>query len=172
MSLYKASVPTYIQMLGSITTLLDKGIAHAAAKKIDQAVFVNYRLFPDMRPFVFQIHSVTDHASGSSQRLAGLEAQLLPRDETTLDQLKARVAKTLDVVKSVSAEAVDSHADKDITFPMGPRKVTMKGWDYMMHFALPNFYFHHTTAYDILRHCGLEIGKGDFLGVIPGFPKS
>jgi len=172
MSLYKASVPTYIQMLGSINTLLDRGIAHAAAKKIDQAVFTNFRLFPDMRPFTFQIQSVTDHASGSCQRLAGIEAVLPPRDETTLDQLKLRVAKALDIVNSVSAEAVDAHADKDVTFSMGPRKVTMKGWDYMLHFAMPNFYFHHTTAYDILRHCGVEIGKGDFLGVMPGFPKA
>jgi hypothetical protein len=171
MSLFKSSVPTYVQMLGSMMTLLDKSIAHAAARKIDQSVFMNYRLYPDMRPFVFQLHSVTDHAGGSCQRLAGIEAQLLPRDETTLDQLKLRVANTLDVVKSVTAAAVDAHADKDITFPMGPRKVTMKGYDYMMYFALPNFYFHHTTAYNILRHCGVEVGKMDFLGVMPGFPK-
>jgi uncharacterized protein len=172
MSLYKASVPTYIQMLGSMVTVLDKGIAYAAAKKVEQAVFVNYRLIPDMRPFSFQIHSVTDHASGSCQRCAGIEAQLPPRDETTLDQLKARVLNVLDVVKSVAPAAVDAHADRDVVFPMGPRKVTMKGWDYMMYFALPNFWFHHTTAYNILRHCGVEIGKMDFLGIMPGFPKS
>lgn len=171
MSLYKASVPIYIQMLGSITTLLDKGIAHAAVRKIDQSVFVNFRLYPDMRPFVFQLQSVTDHASGSCQRLAGIDPQFPPRDETTLDQLKLRVAKALDVVKSVAPAAIDAGADKDITFPVGPHKVTMRGSDYMLHFALPNFYFHHTTAYDILRHCGVEIGKLDFLGVIPGFPK-
>ena len=172
MSLYKASVPTYIQMLGSINTLLDRGIAHAAAKKIDQAVFTNFRLFPDMRPFSFQVCSVADHASGACQRCAGIEAQLPPRDETTLDQLKARVVNALDVVKSVAPAAIDAHADRDVVFPMGPRKVTMKGWDYMMYFALPNFWFHHTTAYNISRHCGVEIGKMDFLGVMPGFPKS
>jgi hypothetical protein len=172
MSLYQASVPTYTQLLGSMTAILDKAIAYAAAKKIDPSVLVGYRLFPDMRPFAFQIQSLTDHAGGSSQRLTGIEAQLLPRDETTLEQLKLRVAKTLDTVKSVSASAVDAHADKDITFPMGPRKVTMKGADYMLHIALPNFYFHHTTAYNILRHCGVEIGKGDFLGTVPGFPKA
>ena len=171
MSLFKSSVPTYVQLLDSMTTLLDKAIAHAAARKIDQSVFMNYRLYPDMRPFTFQLHSVTDHAGGSCQLLAGNEAQLLPRDETTLDQLKLRVAKTLDVVKSVTQSAVDAHADKDVTFSMGPRKVTMKGSDYMLHFALPNFYFHHTTAYNILRHCGVEVSKMDFLGVIPGFPK-
>ncbi len=171
MSLYKASVPTYIQMLGSMVTVLEKGIAHAAATKIDQSVFVNYRLFPDMRPLSFQVHSLADHASGSCQRLAGIEAQLPPRDETTLDQLKTRVVKALDVVKSIAPAAVDAHADQDVPFPMGPRKVTMKGYDYMMHFALPNFWFHHTTAYNILRHCGVAIGKMDYLGVIPGFPK-
>jgi uncharacterized protein len=171
MSLYKASVPTYVQMLGSMVTVLDKGIAYAAAKKVDQAVFVNYRLFPDMRPFSFQVQSLADHASGSCQRLAGIEAVLPPRDETTLDQLKARAVKALDVVKSVAPAAVDAHADQDVAFPMGPRKVTMKGWDYMMYFALPNFWFHHTTAYNVLRHCGVEIGKMDYLGVMPGFPK-
>lgn len=171
MSLYKAAVPTYVQMLGSMVTVLDKGIAYAAAKKVEQPVLVNYRLFPDMRPLAFQVHSVTDHASGSCQRCAGVEAVLPPRDETTLDQLKARVAKALDIVKSVTPAAVDAHADKDVVFPMGPRKVTMKGWDYMMYFALPNFWFHHTTAYNILRHCGVEIGKMDYLGVMPGFPK-
>jgi hypothetical protein len=172
MSLYKASVPTYIQMLGSMVTVLDKGIAYAATKKVEQGVFVNYRLFPDMRPFSFQVCSVTDHASGSCQRCAGIEAQLPPRDETTLDQLRARVVNALDVVKSVAPAAIDAHADRDVVFPTGPRRVTMKGWDYMMYFALPNFWFHHTTAYNILRHCGVEIGKMDFLGVMPGFPKS
>jgi hypothetical protein len=171
MSLYQASVPTYVQMLGSMITILDKGIAHAAATKVDQSVYVNYRLFPDMRPFSFQVHSLADHASGSCQRLAGIEATLPPRDETTLDQLKARVARALDIVKSVTPEAVDAHANRNIEFPMGPRKTVMRGHDYMMHFALPNFWFHHTTAYNVLRHCGVTIGKGDYLGVIPGFPK-
>ena len=171
MSLYKAAVPTYVQMLGSMVTVLDKSVAYAAAKKVEQLVLVNYRLFPDMRPVAFQVHSLADHASGSGQRCAGIEAVLAPRDETTLDQLKARVLKALDIVRSVTPAAVDAHADKDIVFPMGPRKVTMKGWDYMMYFALPNFWFHHTTAYNILRHCGVEIGKMDYLGVMPGFPK-
>jgi uncharacterized protein len=172
MSLYKASVPSYIQMLGSMVAILDKAIAHAAARTIDQAVLVNYRLFPDMRPLSFQLHWVADHASGSCQRCAGIEPQLPTRDETTLDQLKARVVGALDIVKSVTPSDVDAHADRDVIFPMGPRKVTMKGWDYMMYFALPNFWFHHTTAYNILRHCGVEIGKMDYLGAMPGFPKS
>src|ERR1700683_4439197 len=97
MSLYKASVPTYIQMLGSMVTVLDKGIAYAATKKVEQGVFVNYRLIPDMRPFSFQVWSVADHASGSCQRCAGIEAQLPPRDETGLDQLKARGVNARDV---------------------------------------------------------------------------
>jgi uncharacterized protein len=171
MSLYKASVPSYVQMLGSMVKILDKSIAHAAARKIEQPVLVNYRLVPDMRPLSFQLHWVADHAQGSCQRLAGMEPTLPPRDETTLDQFKLRIAKALEVVKSVSAAAVDVHADQDIEFPMGPRKVTMKGWDYMMYFAMPNFWFHHTTAYNVLRHCGVEVGKMDFLGVMPGFPK-
>ena len=94
------------------------------------------------------------------------------RDEKTLEALRERIVKALAVVNSVKAADVDAHADKDVTFPMGPRQVTMKGKEYMMHFAFPNFYFHATTAYDILRHRGVAIGKRDFLGVVPGMPKA
>jgi hypothetical protein len=171
MSLYEASVPVYVQLLGSMQNILDKAIAHCASKKYEAPTICNDRLFPDMFTFARQVQAVADHASGSCLRCAGKEANLPPRDETTLEALKERVTRALAAVQSVSKADIDAHADKDVTFPMGPRQVTMKGWNYMLHFALPNFYFHHTTAYNILRHRGVELGKRDFLGVVPGFPK-
>jgi uncharacterized protein len=171
MSLYDASVPVYVQLLGSMQNILDKAIAHCAGKKYEQATICNDRLFPDMFTFVRQVQSLADHAARSSVLCAGKEVNLPPRDETTLEALKERVTQALAMVQSVSKADVDANAGKDVTFPMGPRQVTMKSSDYMIHFALPNFYFHHTTAYNILRHRGVELGKRDFLGVIPGFPK-
>ena len=170
MSLYESSIPTYQQILGGMQNVLDKAIAQCAAKKYDEAYILGDRLYPDMFNFARQVQSFCDHAAGSSLRLAGKEANLPARDETTLAGLRERVAKSLAMVNSVSKADVDAHADKPVTFPMGPRQVTMKGADYMMHFAFPNFYFHATTTYNILRHRGIEIGKRDFLGVIPGFP--
>ena len=170
MSLYAFSVPTYQQVLGGMLNVMDKAIAHVAAKKYDPAFILNDRLFPDMFNFARQVQSFTDHAAGSSLRLAGKEANLPARDETTLEALRERIVKAIAAVNSVSAADVDAHANKPITFPMGPRQVTMNGTEYMMHFAFPNFYFHATTAYDILRHRGVEVGKRDFLGVVPGYP--
>jgi len=172
MSLYAFSIPTYQQILGGMLNVMDKTIAHVAAKKYDPASVLADRLFPDMFDFTKQVQSFTDHAARSSLLLSGKDGAQPARDEKTLEALRERVAKALAVVNSVSAADVDAHADKDVTFPMGPRQVTMKGKDYMMHFAFPNFYFHATTAYDILRHRGVEIGKRDFLGVVPGMPKA
>lgn len=172
MSLYAFSIPTYQQILGGMLNVMDKTLAQANAKKWDHSFVCNDRLHPDMFNFARQVQSFADHAAGSSLRLAGKEANLPPRDETNLEGLRERIVKALAMVNSVTAADVDAHADKDITFPMGPRQVTMKGKEYMMHFALPNFYFHATTAYDILRHRGVEIGKRDFLGVVPGMPKA
>ena len=172
MSLYAFSIPTYQQILGGMLNVMDKAIAHATARKWDHSVVCNDRFHPDMFNFARQVQSFTDHAAGSSLRLAGKEANLPARDETTLEALRERIVKALASVNSVSAADVDARADKPITFPMGPRQVTMNGAEYMMHFAFPNFYFHATTAYDILRHRGVEIGKRDFLGVVPGMPKA
>ncbi len=172
MSLYEFSVPAYQQILGGMLGVMDKTIAHANAKKWDHSVVCNDRLHPDMFSFARQVQSFTDHAAGSSLRLAGKEANLAPRDETTLEGLRERIAKSLALVNSVTAADVDARAASDVAFPMGPRQVIMKGKDYMMHFALPNFYFHAVTAYDLLRHRGVEIGKRDFLGAVPGFPKA
>lgn len=170
MSLYAYSVPTYQQILGGMLTVMDKAIAHAEAKKWEEGFMLNDRLYPDMFNFAKQVQSFTDHAARSCLLCAGKDSAQPPRDETTLAGLKARIEKALAAVNSVSATDVDANADKDVTFPMGPRQVTMKAKNYMMHFAMPNFYFHATTAYAILRNRGVEIGKRDFLGKIPGFP--
>ena len=172
MSLYAFSVPTYQQILGGMLGVMDKAMAQAETKKFDKDFICNDRLYPDMFNFARQVQSFTDHAARSSLLCAGKEANLAPRDETSLEGLKVRIEKALEAVNSVKAAEVDANADTDVTFPMGPRQVTMKAKDYMMHFAFPNFYFHATTAYDILRARGIEIGKRDFLGAIPGFPKS
>jgi len=170
MSLHAVSIPVFVQLINSAQKMIDKTLAHCAAKKIDPAALLSDRLYPDMFPLVRQFQYIADHSSGACLRLAGQDAPVPPREETTFEQLKERLAKALAIVESVSAADVDAHADKDITFPMGPRQVTMRGREYMLHFAMANFYFHTTTAYNILRHRGVEVGKRDFLGVMPGFP--
>ncbi len=172
MSLHSVSIPVFVQLINSAQTMLDKAIAHCAAKKIDPSALLNDRLFPDMFPLVRQFQYIADHSSGAALRLSGQDAPVPPREETTFEALKERLAKARAIVESVSAADVDAHEDKDITFSMGPRQVTMRGHEYLLHFVLPNFYFHTTTAYNILRHRGVEVGKRDFLGVMPGFPKA
>jgi uncharacterized protein len=171
-SLYDHSIPTYQQILGGMQGVLDKAIAHYTSNKLEEVSLLHDRLYPDMFTFARQVQSFTDHAWRSSMLLAGKDGAPPARDETTLAGLRERIAKTIATVNSVSKADVDAHANKDVTFPMGPRQVTMKGADYMMHFAFPNFYFHATTAYNILRHRGVVIGKRDFLGVVPGMPKA
>ena len=166
-SMSRASIPVFEIGLNALSANLDKAAAFAAAKKIDSAVLVSTRLAPDMFPLSRQIQIATDQAKNGSARLAGVEAPKYEDNETTIDQLKARIAKTLAYIKTLDARQIDGAADREINFPVGPNKGQMKGDDYLNHFVLPNFYFHITTAYDILRHCGVEIGKRDFLGSIP-----
>jgi hypothetical protein len=166
MSLSMSAVGTqsFLTTLGALSKILDKAAAHCAAKKIDQAVLLQTRLTPDMFPFVKQVQIACDFAKNTVGRLTG-EPPKFPDEEKTLDDLKARIAKTIDYVKSVKAEQVDAAEDKDVTFPIGPQNtMTLKGAQYVIAFALPNFYFHATTAYDILRQVGVDIGKRDFLG--------
>lgn len=166
MSLSMSTVGTqsFLQTLGALSKILDKAAAHCAAKKIDQAVLLQTRLTPDMFPLVKQVQLTCDFAKNTLGRLTG-EPPKFPDDEKSLDDLKARIAKTIDYVKGFDAAQVDGSAGKDVTFPIGPdNKMTLKGWQYVIGFALPNFYFHATTAYDILRQSGVEIGKRDFLG--------
>jgi hypothetical protein len=167
-SMSQASLPVFEIGLNALSALLDKAEAYAAAKKIDTSVLLNSRLAPDMFTLARQVQMATDQARNGSARLAGVEAPRYEDSETTMDQLKARVAKTVTYLKTLDPKKIDASADHEITFPLGPtNKGHMKGDNYLNHFVLPNFYFHITAAYAILRHCGIDIGKRDFLGAIP-----
>ena len=164
----QASLPALQIGLNALSGVLDKAAAFAAAKKIDPAVLLNSRLAPDMFALTRQVQVATDLAKNGAARLAGVEPPRYEDNETTIEQLKARLAKAVVFIKSLDPKQIDGAADRQITFPLGPtNKGEMKGDDYLNHFVLPNVYFHLTAAYAILRHCGVEIGKQDFLGAIP-----
>ena len=169
MSMYNASIPAFEIGLNALSAILDKAEAHAEAKRIDLAALLSARLFPDMFPFTRQVQSACDQAKNGGARLAGVDPPRYEDNEKTIAELKARIAKTIDYIKTLDAGKIDaSAAEREIAFPLGPNtKGHMKGADYLNHFALPNFHFHLATAYDILRHNGVEIGKRDFLGAIP-----
>ena len=167
-SMSQATLPALEIGLNALSAVLDKAAAFAAAKKIDPSVLLNSRLAPDMFPLARQVQIATDLAKNGASRLAGLEPPRYEDTETTIDQLKARIAKTLAHLKTVDPEKIDAAGQRELTFPLGPvNKGQMKADDYLNHFVLPNVYFHLTAAYSILRHCGVEIGKQDFLGAIP-----
>ncbi|MGH6679006.1 MAG: DUF1993 domain-containing protein [Bradyrhizobium sp.] len=167
MSMFNASIPVFEIGLNALAALLDKAQVHAAAKRIDPTVLLNARLFPDMFAFTRQVQVVCDQAKNSAARLAGIDPPSYEDNEKAIAELKARIAKTVAFVKTLDAGKIDESANREIIFPLGPNKGHMKGTDYLHHFVLPNFYFHFVTAYDILRHCGVEIGKRDFIGAIP-----
>jgi len=167
-TLSQASLPVFEIELNALSGVLDKAAAFAAAKKLDPAVLPQSRLAPDMFALARQVQVACDQAKNGAARLAGVEPPKYEDTEKTIDELKARVAKTLAFVKTLDAGKIDAAGEREITFPLGPvNKGHMKGSDYLTHFVLPNFYFHVTAAYTILRHCGVEIGKRDFLGAIP-----
>jgi uncharacterized protein len=163
-SMFTASVPVYTQFLTSLSNVLKKGAAHAEAKKIDPSVLVNARIAPDMLPLSAQVQIATDHAKGSLSRLAGVDAPKFEDTETTFDELQARIKKTLDYVKTFKPTQIDGTEGKEIVLTFGTQKFPFNGQTYLIQFALPNFYFHTTMAYAILRHNGVEIGKRDFMG--------
>jgi hypothetical protein len=163
----QSSLPVFEIGLTALSGVLDKAAAFATAKKVDAAVLLGYRLAPDMFALARQVQVACDQAKNGAARLAGTEPPKFEDTETTLDQLKERIAKTVAYLKTLDAKAIDSSADREITFPLGPNKGQMQGGDYLNHFVLPNFYFHLTSAYAIVRHCGVEVGKRDFLGAIP-----
>jgi hypothetical protein len=163
----QASLPVFETGLNALSGVLDKAAAFTAAKKVDPAVLLGWRLAPDMFALARQVQVACDHAKNGAARLAGAEPPKFDDNEASLDQLKERVAKTVAYLKTLDAKAIDGAADREINFPLGPRTGQMKGADYLNHFVLPNFYFHLTAAYAIVRHCGVEIGKRDFLGAIP-----
>ncbi|HSP50533.1 MAG TPA: DUF1993 domain-containing protein [Pseudolabrys sp.] len=163
----QASLPIFEIGLNALAAVLDKAAAYAAAKKVDPAVLLGWRLAPDMFALARQVQVACDQAKNGAARLAGAEPPKFEDTETSLEQLKQRIAKTVAYIKGLDAKAIDASADREITFPLGPNKGQMKGSDFLDHFVLPNFYFHLTAAYAIVRHCGVELGKRDFLGAIP-----
>jgi hypothetical protein len=166
--LYQATVPVFVQTLEALSAIVDKANAHTQAHKIDPAVLLAARLRPDMLPFVRQTQIVCDGAKNMTARLAGVETPKFEDNEASFDDIKARIKKTLAFVGGIAPHDVEAGEKREIVFPIGPNKMKMKGTDYIFHFALPNFYFHLTTAYGILRHNGVEIGKRDFLGAVVG----
>lgn len=164
LTMYQASIPVFVRMLGNLSAILDKATAHAEAKKIDPAIFVNARLAPDMYPLSRQVQIATDMVKGCAARLAGIEVPSYEDNEITFADLQARIAKTEAFIQSVSASQIDGSEDRKITLKFGSRELSFLGQAYLLDFVLPNFYFHLTTAYAILRHNGLEIGKKDYTG--------
>jgi hypothetical protein len=164
LSMYQASVPRFISILGNLSNILDKAQAHVDAKKFDPAALTSYRLFPDMLSMTKQVQIACDTARGAAARLAGVEIPSFEDKETTLAELKARVAKTVAFLQTVTAEQIDGSEDKEIVIKRGDKETRYKGMQYLLGHALPNFYFHVTTTYNILRHNGVEIGKRDYLG--------
>ena len=163
-NLYQSSVPVFTQYLTSLSALLTKAASHAEAKKIDPLVLTGARIAPDMFPLSRQVQIATDHAKGACARLAGIEVPSFADTETTFPELQARIAKTLEFVKSLKPAQFEGSAERDVTLTIAGQKITWKGNIYLNHFALPNFYFHATTTYAILRHNGVEVGKRDFMG--------
>lgn len=163
-SMYLASVPPILRALTNLRAILEKAAAHAEARKIDPAVLVNARIFPDMLPLVRQVLIATGNAKGAASRLAGMEPPKHEDNETTFQELVARIDKTIALLQTFNPEQIDGSEDKTISLPMHDKTLTFKGMPYLLEYVLPNIYFHVTTTYAILRHNGVEIGKQDFLG--------
>ncbi len=163
-SMYKVSVPVLVRMLNNLVAVLEKGAAHAEARKIDPAVLVGGRLYPDMFSLARQVQVATDIAKGCVARLAGQEPPKYEDDEASFPELIARVKKTVAYINAFKPVQIDGTEEKSITLQMRSGPLTFPGMEYLLNFVHPNFYFHVTTAYDILRHSGVEIGKMDFLG--------
>lgn len=167
-SMSSSSLPVFETAIAALSAVLDKAAAFAKARNVDPAVLLQSRLAPDMFPLVRQVQSVTDIAKNGTARLAGIEAPRYEDNETTIEQLKDRLARTQAWLKTVDAAKIDGGGGGEVTFPLGPKHHGhMNRGDYLAQFVLPNFYFHLTAAYAILRHLGVEIGKQDFLGGIP-----
>jgi uncharacterized protein len=166
MSFYDATVPVFLQTLGSLSGLLTKAEAHCKARKIEPEVLLNARLYPDMLPLTKQIQLACDFAAKGCARLAHSEVPSTPDTEKTFDELKQRIANTVDYMRAFKPAQFEGADAKDVTFPAGPNNsITLKGQEFVNRAAFPNFFFHAATTHGILRHNGVEIGKRDFLGV-------
>jgi hypothetical protein len=163
--MHSASVPIFLRMLNNMLAWLDKAEAHARARKFDPNNYLAMRLTPDMLPFARQIQIATDQVKGCLARLAGIEPPKWPDDETTLDELRERIRKALAYAQSIPAAKLDGSETRQITLPAGPdRTLSFPGETFLKGFALPNFFFHATMTYALLRQGGVELGKMDYLG--------
>ncbi len=165
-SMYQTSVPVFNQMLQSLSCILKKAVIFAESRNIDPIVLINSRLFPDMLPLVTQVQIACDTAKGCTARLAGIDPPVMSDDETSFEALVNRIDQTLSFLNSHQIEQIDGSEDKTINYTLHGKSYTYKASQYLLHKALPNFFFHITTAYAILRHNGLEIGKSDYIGTI------
>ncbi|WP_437636535.1 DUF1993 domain-containing protein [Sorangium sp. So ce854] len=163
-SMYQASVPALVRLLGNLSAILTKAVAYAEAKKIEPRVLLDARLAPDMLSLTRQVQIATDTAKGCGARLAGVDVPKYEDNESSFDELQARLAKTIAFLNGLRPEQIDGSEDRDVTIPTRNQPLTFKGLPYLLYFVLPNFYFHVTTAYAILRHNGLDVGKMDYLG--------
>jgi hypothetical protein len=163
-SMYAGSVPVFSRILNNLSDMLGKAEAHATARKIDPAALLQDRLFPDMFTMTRQVLIACDFAKGTSARLAGVDVPKYEDNEQTFAELRARIEKTLAFIGTLSAAQIDGSEERDITVTAGPNTLNFKGLPYLLHFAMPNFYFHVGMAYAILRHNGVELGKRDFVG--------
>jgi hypothetical protein len=163
-SMYAASHDVFKKALTQLLYVMEKGVASAKGRNFDTSVLVGARLAPDMLPFVKQIQLTSDFAKNSMARLAGVDPPKFEDTETTMDELFARVRKTIEYIDSVPAASLDGSETRDIKIPLRDRTVEFKGLEFLQKWALPNFFFHHVTAYNLLRHNGVDIGKKDFLG--------
>ncbi len=163
-SMYQASAPRFVNILKNLSAILDKAQAHVDAKKVDPTVLTSYRLYPDMLTMAHQVQIACDTAKGAVARLAGVDIPKYEDTERTLAELKARIAKTIEFIGNIKPAQVDGTEDREIVLKIRGQDVKYTGMQYLLGFAHPNFYFHVTTAYDILRHNGVEIGKRDYIG--------
>jgi hypothetical protein len=163
-SLYDLTVPALIRGLKALSGVLEKGRAHAAANGLDPKTLIEARLYEDMAPLTAQVQRVSDTAKGCAVRLGQLENVSFPDTETTFEELQDRVARTIAFLESVPREAIDGKEDADVVLQAGTTTIPFKGRDYVQNFVLPNFYFHVTVAYSLLRHHGVPVGKRDYLG--------
>ena len=163
-SMYQASVPRFVNILGNLSNILAKAQAHVHARNIDPAVLTTYRLFPDMLPMTTQVQIACDTAKGVVARLAGVDSPVYEDNEKTLADLQGRIAKTIAFIQTLKPSQIDGTEDKAIVTKRGDKETHYKGMQFLLGHAIPNFYFHVTTTYDILRHNGVEIGKRDYLG--------
>lgn len=167
-SMYQASVPVFTKMMNAVSHVIDKAEAHCAAKKIDPQALLTFRLYPDMFPLSRQFGIATVFGSSCPARLAGAEILAYDDKEASFADWKARIKRTVEFAESFKPAQIDGSEDKDIKLTVAGNPVTLKGQPYLTHFALPHFFFHCATAYDILRHNGVEVGKRDYLGKVPG----